>query len=142
MRAVRVVATVLADGSHVAFVRLKQRKDALPAIEEQHRDCGQGRFRPRQPQPRRRRHRRRTRARGVAPEQGFMLGLFHSALDRVGLCELGEGMKNLSGERFFLPSPRPPPLLFQKLSRLSNPCSAVLRDVAELPLHHLFEKAM
>ncbi|XUR83812.1 hypothetical protein WCP94_000452 (plasmid) [Bilophila wadsworthia] len=63
-------------------------------------------------------------------------------MDRVGLCELGEGRENLSGERFSLPSPRPPPLLFQRLSRLSNPCSAVLRDVAECLLYHLSEKAM
>ena len=33
-----------------------------------------------------------------------------------------------------------PPLLFQRLSRLSNPCTTVLRDVAKCPLYRPSEK--
>ena len=35
----------------------------------------------------------------------------------------GEGRRKLSGENFLLSSPEPPPLLLQRLSTLSNPCS-------------------
>ena len=48
--------------------------------------------------------------------------------------------KEIFLEKDFSFSSTAPPPLFQRLSRLSNPCSTVLRDVAKCPLYRLSEK--
>ena len=52
---------------------------------------------------------------------------------------LGRGKEPFLEKDFSFPSTAPP-LLFQRLSRLLNPCSTVLRDAAKRPLYHLSEK--
>ena len=52
---------------------------------------------------------------------------------------LGRGKEPFLEKDFSFPSTAPP-LLFQRLSRLLNPCSTVLRDAAKRPLYRLSEK--
>ena len=52
---------------------------------------------------------------------------------------LGRGKEPFLEKDFSFPSTAPPPL-FQRLSRLSNPCTMVLRDAAKRPLYRLSEK--
>ena len=50
------------------------------------------------------------------------------------------GERNPFWRKIFPFLPQPPPPLFQRLSRLSNPCTTVLRDVAKCPLYRPSEK--
>ena len=50
------------------------------------------------------------------------------------------GERNPFWRKIFPFLPQPPPLLFQRLSRLSNPCTMVLRDAAKRPLYRPSEK--
>ena len=52
---------------------------------------------------------------------------------------LGRGKEPFLEKDFSFPSTAPP-LLFQRLSRLSNPCTMVLRDAAKRPLYRPSEK--